>query len=72
LSYHLFASRNLLRPALQMVAPAIVTAASFERLRDFALHALHGLGFGVPTGTLPPGSISAADFAPPTPLDPAR
>ncbi len=64
LSYHLFSARNLLRPALQMVAPAIVTAASFDRLREFALHALHGLGFGVPTGTLPPGAMSSDDFAP--------
>lgn len=59
LSFHLFASRNLLRPALQMMTPAVVTAASFERLHDFARRAVHALGFGAPSKTLPPGSLSA-------------
>lgn len=62
LSFHLFASRSLLRPALQMMTPAVVTAASFERLHDFASRAVHALGFGAPSKTLPPGAISASDL----------
>jgi len=46
LVFHLFASRNLLRPAVQMVAPMVVTAASFEVLREFVQRALHELGYG--------------------------
>jgi hypothetical protein len=71
LAYHLFSARNLLRPAMQMVTPAVVTAASFDRLREFALHALHGIGFGVPTATLPPGAIKAGDLGPPGGLGPS-
>lgn len=62
LSFHLFASRNLLRPALQMMTPAVVTAASFERLHDFAIRAVHALGFGAPSKTLPPGAISTSEL----------
>jgi len=62
LSFHLFASRNLLRPALQMVTPAVVTAASFELLHDFVSRALHALGFGAPIRTLPPGAMSTEDL----------
>ena len=71
LAYHLFSARNLLRPAMQLVTPAVVTSASFDRLREFALHVLHGLGFGVPTATLPPGSLSVDDFSPPPGLGPS-
>ena len=53
MAFHLFASRNLLRPALQMVTPAVVTSATFDRLREFVRRALHDLGYGL--GTLPPG-----------------
>lgn len=42
LAFHLFSSRNLLRPSLQMVTPAVVTEASFERLFDFVGRALIG------------------------------
>ena len=62
LSFHLFASRNLLRPALQMVTPAVVTATSFERLHEFATRAVHALGFGAPAKTLPPGAIKTEDL----------
>jgi hypothetical protein len=62
LAFHLFASRNLLRPALQMVTPAVVTAASFERLHEFVGRALHELGFAAPAKMLPPGSVSARDL----------
>ena len=62
LAFHLFASRNLLRPSLQMVTPAVVTEASFERLREFVARALHALGFGAATKTLPPGSLQAEDL----------
>ena len=61
LVFHLFAARNLLRPALQMLTPAVVTAASFERMREFVLRAVHDLGFGSPTGTLPPGTMKVGD-----------
>ena len=57
LAFHLFASRNLLRPALQLVTPAVVTQASFERLREFVQRALHGLGFGSTAGTASPGAL---------------
>jgi hypothetical protein len=57
LGYHLFAARNLLRPATQMVNPTVVTPASFDRLRDFVQRSLHGLGFGPGTQTLPPGAV---------------
>ena len=46
LAYHLFAARNLLRPALQIVTPAIVTMSSFDRMREFVQRSLHVLGFG--------------------------
>lgn len=59
MAFHLFASRNLLRPALQMVTPAVVTSATFERLREFVQRALHDLGYGL--GTLPPGALKAGD-----------
>lgn len=62
LIFHLFSSRNLLRPSLQMVTPAVVTAASFERLREFVGRALHALGFGAQAKTLPPGSLSVEDL----------
>lgn len=57
LGYHLFAARNLLRPATQMVNPTVVTPASFERLREFVQRSLHELGFGPGAQTLPPGAI---------------
>ena len=59
MAFHLFASRNLLRPALQMVTPAVVTSATFDRLREFVQRALHDLGYGL--GTLPPGALKAGD-----------
>lgn len=59
MAFHLFASRNLLRPALQMVTPAVVTSATFERLREFVQRALHDLGYGL--GTLPPGALKVGD-----------
>jgi hypothetical protein len=62
LSFHLFASRNLLRPALQMMTPSVVTAASLERLHDFASRAVHAMGFGAPSKALPPGAISIDDM----------
>lgn len=47
---HLLAARNMLRPAVQMEQPTIVTQVSFERLRDFVQRVLHRLGFdGVPS-----------------------
>ncbi len=57
LAFHLFASRNLLRPALQLVTPAVVTQASFERLREFSQRALHELGFGSANGAPTPGAV---------------
>lgn len=45
LAFHLFASRNLLRPALQIVTPTVVTQASLERLQEFVHRALHAMGF---------------------------
>jgi hypothetical protein len=45
LAYQLFSSRNLLRPALQIVTPAVVTAASLERMLEFVRRVLHTLGF---------------------------
>lgn len=68
LAFHLFAARNLLRPAVQVVAPTVVTVASFEVLREFAQRALHALGFGAPVGTLPPGEFQDSDFR--TTVDP--
>lgn len=66
LAFHLFASRNLLRPALQMVTPAIVTVASFERLREFVERVLHRMGFGAASGA--PGTAAApAGHAAPEP-----
>jgi hypothetical protein len=46
LAFHLFSARNLLRPAVQIVAPVVVTVASFETLREFVLRAVHALGYG--------------------------
>jgi len=53
MAFQLFASRNLLRPALQMMTPAVATSATFERLREFVQRALHELGYGL--GASPPG-----------------
>lgn len=44
-AYSLFASRNLLRPSLQIVTPTVVTTASLERLQEFAHRAFHSMGF---------------------------
>jgi hypothetical protein len=62
LAYHLFASRNLLRPALQIAAPVVVTAASYARLLEFVRRALRALGFGA-EGAVEPTAEAAA---PPT------
>lgn len=67
LAFHLFASRNLLRPALQMVTPAIVTVASFERLREFVERVLHRMGFGAASGA-PAAPAAPATEAPPAPV----
>jgi hypothetical protein len=56
LAYHLFSARNLVRPAVQVVAPIIVTSSSFDVLREFAQRALHGLGYGDATGPAPAGT----------------
>jgi hypothetical protein len=45
-AYLLFHARNLLRPAIQMAAPAAVTQGSFERAREFVQRALYALGLG--------------------------
>jgi hypothetical protein len=45
LCYHLFTARNLLRPALQMTTPTVVTAASLERFVELAKRALHAMGY---------------------------
>lgn len=62
LAFHLFASRNLLHPARQMVTPAVITVASFESLHEFVSRALHELGFGAPARSLPSGFISKGDM----------
>lgn len=54
MAFNLFASRNLLRPAVQMMAPAIVTAATCERLQEFARRVLHRIGLGVASGASDP------------------
>ncbi len=69
LAYHLFSTRNLLRPALQMVTPAVVTQAAFERLREFVVRALRDIGYGEQRATLPPGALRRSDFG--APADPA-
>lgn len=66
LAFHLFGARNLLRPALQMVAPAVVTAASLDRLREFVERVLHTLGFGAPARGVPPGPLHANGLPQPT------
>ncbi|MBL8726435.1 MAG: hypothetical protein JNK49_20495 [Planctomycetes bacterium] len=53
LVFHAFTARNLLRPALQLVTPTVVTAATVQRLEAFVRRALHGLGCG--TG-MPPAA----------------
>jgi hypothetical protein len=63
LSFHLFAARNLLRPAVQMTSPTVVTSSSFERLREFVQRALHGLGFGVPTTHASASILNLHDLA---------
>lgn len=45
LAHQLFASRNLLRPALLITAPVVVTPASFAQFYEFAQRALHAMGF---------------------------
>ncbi|HEB52154.1 MAG TPA: hypothetical protein ENI87_02745 [bacterium] len=48
-AFHLFSIRNVLRPALQIVTPLVVTEASFARLRTFVERCLHTLGYGATT-----------------------
>jgi hypothetical protein len=62
LAFHLFSARNLLRPAVQVVTPTVVTVGSFEVLREFVQRALHGLGYGAPTATMPPAEPSTLDI----------
>lgn len=45
LLFQLLATRNMIRPALQLSQPAIITAQSLERLNDFVTRALRQLGF---------------------------
>jgi hypothetical protein len=61
--YHLFSSRNLLRPALQLVTPTVVTQVSVNRLTDFVQRALHSLGY---TGASR-GGVGADGDKPPAP-----
>lgn len=44
-SFQLFAARNLLRPALQITTPTVVTAATLKKLQDFVSRAFRALGF---------------------------
>ncbi|MBM4062150.1 MAG: hypothetical protein FJ265_13795 [Planctomycetes bacterium] len=46
LAYSLFAARNLLRPAVQLLTPSAVTPAALEQLQEFARRALHAMGYG--------------------------
>lgn len=64
LAYHLFSARNLLRPALQIMKPMIVTASSLQRLQEFVQRAVHRMG--LPSVPLPAGGLAAAN-----PLAPA-
>jgi len=41
----LFVSRNLLRPAAQVISPIIVTSATLERLREFVRRVLYTMGY---------------------------
>lgn len=50
IAYHLSSARNLLRPALQIVTPTVVTFASLEKMTDFVQRALHCMGFGTGAG----------------------
>jgi hypothetical protein len=43
--YQVFAARNLIRPAAQLVAPAAVTSRSLDMLIEFARRALRHMGF---------------------------
>ncbi len=63
MAFNLFSARNLLRPGVQMMSPAIVTAATFERLQEFAQRVLHviGLGRGASAPMGMPGQSPAAD-----------
>jgi hypothetical protein len=61
LAYHLFSARNLLRPAMQIVTPAIVTMSSFERMREFVQRSLQVLGFAPATTEPKVQSAAPAD-----------
>ena len=54
IAYHLFSARNLLRPAVQLVRPVVVTAATFERHREFVQRAVHRMGMPNGTGVAAP------------------
>lgn len=43
---HLFKARKMLVPAVQMTTPMVVTATSFDRLREFTLRVIDVLGYG--------------------------
>ena len=63
-AFHLFSARNLLRPASQLVTPAVVTQASFDRLVEFAQRALHAMGFGGGATEPDDGGVRPAEPAP--------
>lgn len=48
LAQRLFTAKNLLRPAIQVLTPTIVTPASFAALKEFVQRCLHALGYGAP------------------------
>jgi hypothetical protein len=62
MAFHLFASRNLMFPAMQIVTPVVITASSFQSLHEFVVRALYEIGFGAPAASRPTGFLSNEDM----------
>ncbi|MGE3171417.1 MAG: hypothetical protein AB7O97_02250 [Planctomycetota bacterium] len=44
-AYHVFAARSLMRPALQLKTPLVVTAVTYRKHVEFVAHALRTMGY---------------------------
>lgn len=53
IAFQLFATRNLLRPALQIMSPTAITHAGVDKLMEFVRRALHTMGLASGAGDEP-------------------
>jgi hypothetical protein len=72
LLYHVFLARNVVRPAVLLVSPIVVTLQSLERLAEFVCRVLREMGFDAPHEVNYSGQVRRAVAAnEPAALDPS-